>query len=164
MDFLIAPDDPGAPDVRALLGTHLRFAGDTSPPEHVHALDASGLADPAVSLFAARRGKVLLGVGALKELDAFHGEIKSMHTDVGSRRQGVGRAMVEHLLSVAAGRGYRQVSLETGTVEAFAPARSLYTSAGFISCEPFAQYSVNPWSTCLTIELTRPRGGEAEPG
>jgi len=119
----------------------------------VHALDTAGLLDPAVTFFSARRGGVLLGVGALKRLDRSQAELKSMHTVEAARGQGVGRAMVEHLLSVAVDRGYLRVSLETGTMEAFAAARLLYASAGFVPCEPFGEYTVNPYSTCMTISL-----------
>lgn len=119
----------------------------------MHALDVDGLLHPTVTFFGARRGEVLLGVGALKELDEAHGELKSMHTTQSARGQGVGRAMLDHLLAVATARNYRRVSLETGTMEAFSPARSLYTKAGFVPCEPFGDYTSNPYSTCMTIAL-----------
>jgi putative acetyltransferase len=153
MDLVIAADDPRATDVQALLERHLSFARELSPPAHVHALDTAGLLERAVTFFSARRGGLLLGVGALKELDRSHAELKSMHTVEAARGQGVGRAMVEHLLSAATDRGYLRVSLETGTMEAFAAARVLYASVGFVPCEPFAAYTVNPYSTCMTISL-----------
>jgi GNAT superfamily N-acetyltransferase len=148
--LVIAPDDPRAPDVRALLETHLAFSHEVTPPGHVHALGIDGLLDPAVTFFAARRGSALLGVGALKELDASHGELKSMHTAQAARRQGVGRAMVTHLITVATERHYRRVSLETGTMAAFEPARSLYASMGFEPCDPFGEYTENPHSICMS--------------
>jgi uncharacterized protein YqeY len=88
--------------------------------------------------------------------DAEHVELKAMHTSVAARRQGVGRAMVGHLLTVAADRGFRRVSLETGTMDAFAPARALCSQAGFIPCPPFGDYSANPHSTCMTITPDAP--------
>jgi putative acetyltransferase len=151
--LIIAVDDPRAVDVHALIERHLRFAHDESPAEHVHALPPDRLADPAVTFFSARNGGVLLGVGALKELDASHGEVKSMHTWSDARGQGVGRAMLTHLLGVAATRGYQRVSLETGNTDAFLPARRLYASFGFVRCEPFADYTVNAFSVCLTRGL-----------
>jgi putative acetyltransferase len=155
MRLVIAAIDPAADDVRALLDRHVAFAVEVTPPGHVHALDSEGLSDPTVTLFGARRDGVLLGVGALKQLDETHGELKSMHTDVAARGQGVAMAIVDHLLVVAAERNYRQVSLETGTMEAFAPARALYAKAGFVTCEPFADYWSNPNSVCMTIELNQ---------
>jgi putative acetyltransferase len=151
--LVIAVDDPRAADVRALLGRHLAFAHTTSPSEHVHALDVDSLAGPTVTFLSARRDGVLLGVGALKELDARHGEIKSMHTAAEARGAGVGRAVLRRLLDLAADRGYRRVSLETGTMDAFAPARALYESYGFRPCAPFAQYTVNPYSYCMSPDL-----------
>jgi len=153
VDVVIAVDDPRVEDVRALLETHLAFAREVTPPGHVHALDIDGVLDPAVTFFSARRGGVLLGIAALKRLDESHAELKSMHTAAAARGQGVGRAVVDHLLAVAADRNYQRVSLETGTMDAFAPARSLYATAGFTPCEPFGQYTANPNSTCMTIRV-----------
>ena len=153
MRVVVSAEDPRADDVRLLLERHLTFAHEVTPADHVHALDVNRLLDPAVTFFAARRSGELLGVGALKELDPSHAEIKSMHTASAARRQGVARAIVEHLLGVARERGYARVSLETGTDEEFVAARSLYAALGFTPCEPFADYTVNPYSTCMTIEL-----------
>ena len=152
--FTIAPDDPEAADVRRLLGMHLKFAHSTSPPEAVYALDATGLGAPDISFFAARGdGGELLGVGALRQLDATHAEIKSMHTASAARGRGIGRAMLAHLMTVARSRGCTRVSLETGTMEEFAPARTLYASAGFVPCEPFGDYAASLYSVCMTREL-----------
>ncbi|HEU4656621.1 MAG TPA: GNAT family N-acetyltransferase [Capillimicrobium sp.] len=153
---MIAPDDPRAGDVRALLARHLAFAHANSEPRDVHALDVDALTDPSVSFFSARADGELLGVGALKRLDATHAEIKSMHTAEAARGRGIGRAMVEHLLGVARERGFRRVSLETGSGEAFAPARALYASAGFAPCGPFGDYARSEASTYLTLWLDGP--------
>ena len=153
LDVVIAPDDPQADDVRALLERHLRFAYDVTPHEHVHALDVEALLDSAVTFFSARVDGSVVGVGALRELDPTHGELKSMHTVEDARGRGVGRAMVGHLLGVARTRGYRRVSLETGTGDAFVAAQRLYTGAGFTPCPPFGSYTANPHSRCMTIEL-----------
>jgi putative acetyltransferase len=151
--YVIAADDPRAADVRALLEAHLTFARDHSPPEDVHALDVDGLAAANVSFFSLREEGRLLGVGALKVLDAEHAEIKSMHTAAAARGRGVARAMLDHLLHLARTRGCTRVSLETGTMDAFAPARRLYASAGFEVCEPFAGYWNSPYSVCMTLHL-----------
>jgi putative acetyltransferase len=151
--LVIAVDDPRADDVRALLDTHLAFARDVTPPGHVHALPIDGLLEPDVTFFSARRGGQLLAIGALKQLDDAHAELKSMHTLQAARGQGVGRAMVDHLLAEAAARRCRRVSIETGTYDAFAPARAMYEQAGFVPCPPFGGYTPNPFSICMTIEL-----------
>ena len=154
MDTVITEGDPRSPDVRALLERHLAFAHDVTPEGHVHALDVERLVDPSITFFAARQDGTLLGVGALRELDAAHGEIKSMHTVDAARGQGVGRAMVDHLVALARRRGYERVSLETGTYDAFAPARALYAATGFVVCPPFGDYTANPHSVCMTLALT----------
>ena len=153
MDLVIVPDDPRVDDVRALLATHLAFSHEVSPAEHVHALDADGLVDSSVTFFSARQEGVLVGVGALRQLDDERGELKSMHTAAAARGQGIGRAMVGHLLAVARERGYRWVGLETGTGAPFAPAHALYAATGFTTCPPFGAYTDNPDSTCMQIEL-----------
>ena len=95
-----------------------------------------------------------MGVGAIRRLDETHAELKSMHTRAEARGQGVGQAVLAHLLQVAETRGYQRVSLETGTMDAFAAARSLYRKAGFRPCAPFGPYTVNPYSICdLTLTL-----------
>ncbi len=152
-DLVIDVDDPRAGDVRALLERHLGFAYEHSPAEHVHALGVDVLLDGAITFVSARRGGVLLGVGALKQLDEFHGELKSMHTVAEARGQGVGRAMVDHLLGVARSRGYRRVSLETGSMDAFEPARALYAAAGFAVCGPFGDYPLSHHSVFMTLPL-----------
>lgn len=156
MELSLTLEDPRTDDVRALLDRHLAFARDMSPEEHVHAMEAERLTDPLVTLFGVRRDGVLLGVGALKHLDATHAEVKSMHVSEAARGQGLGRVIVDHLLAVARERGYRRVSLETGTMAAFVPAHALYTKAGFVPCPPYADYTDNPYSRCMTLELPGP--------
>lgn len=154
MDLVIAADDPRADDVRALIATHLAFCYAVTPPDNVFALDTDALAGPAqeIGFFSARRDGRLLGIGALKRLDDAHAEIKSMHTAEAARGQGVGEAMVRHLLTVAVERGYRRVSLETGSMEAYAPACALYRKLGFAPCEPFGAYAASPHSAHMTVE------------
>lgn len=150
---VFAVDDPRRPDVRALLERHLALMLSASPPEHSFALDVDGLLDPAITFCSLRADGELLGVGALNRLDAEHAEIKSMHTAAGVRGRGVGRAMLGHLLGLARGGGYRRVSLETGTMAEFAPARSLYASAGFVACGPFAGYQPSEDNCFMTLAL-----------
>ena len=146
-------DDPARPDVFALLKEHLRNMYELSPPESVHALDVSRLQSPDVSFWTVRDGKVLLGCGALKELDPLHGEVKSMRTPASLRRRGAGRALLTHIVQEARARGYRRLSLETGSMEAFAPAQRLYESFGFSYCGPFADYKPDPNSVFMTLAL-----------
>jgi putative acetyltransferase len=149
----ISIDDPRAEDVTALLERHLAYAHAHTAPEEVYALDVGALLDPAVTFFSYRAEGVLLGVAALKRLDAEHAEIKSMHTPEAARGRGIGRALVEYLIGVARARGHRRVSLETGAGPAFAPARALYASAGFRPCPPFGDYEPSPNSACMTLPL-----------
>jgi putative acetyltransferase len=149
----IEVDDPERPDVRALLEEHLRDMRSLSPPESTHALDVAGLKTPSITFWTVRDGGALLGCGALKELDATHGEIKSMRTPEALRRRGAGRAILTHIVAEARRRGYRRLSLETGSMAAFAPAQNLYASFGFELCGPFGSYQLDPNSVFMMLEL-----------
>jgi putative acetyltransferase len=141
-------------DVQALLAEHLAGMHAQSPPESVHALALEGLRRPDVTLLSARDADGrLLGIGALRELDARHGELKSMRTADGARNRGVGAAVLAEILRLARARGYGRVSLETGTPEGFAPGRRLYERHGFTICPPFADYREDPFSCCMTLQL-----------
>jgi putative acetyltransferase len=153
-DLLITTDDPRRPDVLALLGQHLELMRAPTPAEFVFALDVEGLVDPAITFCSARDADgALVGVGALKELDGRHGELKSMHTAAAARGRGVAVAVLDHLLDLARGRGYDRVSLETGSQDAFAAARRLYARSGFAPCGPFSTYADNPSSVFMTLAL-----------
>lgn len=149
----IAVDDPREPDVRSLLERHWQFTRAQTPQEYSFALDVAGLLDPAITVFSFRAGGSLLGIGAIKRLDAHHAEIKSMHTAEAARGRGVGQAMLAHLLAVARTRGFRRVSLETGSGHAFAPARALYQRVGFVPCHPFGGYPPSEHNLFMTLEL-----------
>jgi putative acetyltransferase len=150
---VIGPDDPNAADVRRLLMKHLEFSYANSPAEAVFALDTSGLTKSDVSFFGARMDGRLLGVGALRHIDKRLAEIKSMHTDAADRGRGVGRRMLEHLISIARSTGYDRVNLETGSMDSYAPARAMYASAGFLPTGPFGGYPDSPYSCFMTLPL-----------
>jgi putative acetyltransferase len=146
-------DNLRSPEVIGLLNEHLRSMAQHSPPESVHALDLDGLRRPEVSFWSAWEGAELLGCGAVKQLDATHGEIKSMRTASAHLRKGVAAALLQHILMEAGKRRYRRLSLETGSAPAFAPARSMYARFGFVPCEPFADYVPDPHSVFMTRTL-----------
>lgn len=122
--------------------------------EHAQALDASGLSAESVTFWTAWHDDVLAGFGALKQLDATHGEVKSMRAAPAVRRTGAGRAILDHIIAEARKRGYVRLSLETGTAPLHAPAVALYRSAGFVSCEPFANYEASPHNQFMRLELS----------
>lgn len=148
--MLIRVDDLAGPEIRALLEEHLADMRAISPPESVHALDLDGLRRPEITFWTAWSGNALLGCGALKELSPDHGEVKSMRTARAHRRSGVARAMLAHIVAEARRRGYERLSLETGSMAEFAPARALYERFGFGYCGPFAGYVDDPNSVFMT--------------
>jgi putative acetyltransferase len=149
----IRRDDLSGSAIRALLEEHLRHMYEISPPESVHALDLEGLRKPEITFWTVWLGDQLLGCGALKELDRHHGEIKSMRTASAYRRRGVARAVLRHIIDEANKRGYRRLSLETGSMKAFEPAQRLYESFGFAYCAPFGGYVEDPNSAFMSISL-----------
>jgi putative acetyltransferase len=114
------------------------------------------LRQPDVSFWSAWEGDELLGCGALKQLDGEHGEIKSMRTSSAHLRKGVAARLLQHIIDEAGRRSYRRLSLETGSAQAFAPARRLYARFGFQPCAPFADYVDDPYSVFMTWETPTP--------
>jgi putative acetyltransferase len=151
--MIIRPDDLTHPAIHALLEEHLRHMYEVSPPESVHALDLDKLRHPSISFWSAWEGDLLVGCGALKQLNPQHGEIKSMRTPAAVRRRGAGRAMLAHIIAVARSRSYERLSLETGSQAAFQPAQALYESFGFTRWGPFEGYAEDPYSVFMTLRL-----------
>ncbi|MET0310914.1 MAG: GNAT family N-acetyltransferase [Burkholderiaceae bacterium] len=154
----IETDDLSRPEIHALLEEHVRNMYEVSPPESVHALDLARLRVPAITFWTAWEGPVLMGCGALKDLGGGHGEIKSMRTPEALRGRGAGRAILAHIIDEAKSRGYERLSLETGSQDAFVPARKLYASFGFEACGPFGDYTLDPASVFMTLLLRTGRG------
>ncbi|MBV9926164.1 MAG: GNAT family N-acetyltransferase [Acidobacteria bacterium] len=149
----IKVDDLSGREVHELLREHLGDMHLHSPPESVHALDLEALRRPEITFWTAWEGGELLGCGALKELDAAHAEIKSMRTAAAHLRKGVAARLLRHIMEEAARRGYTRLSLETGSAEAFWPARRLYERFGFEYCGPFEGYREDPYSVFMTRGL-----------
>jgi putative acetyltransferase len=152
MDIKI--DDLTCGGVVRLLEDHLVDMYATSPPENVHALKIDELKDPAITFFSAWQKGTLLGCVAIKRLDETHGEIKSMRTAAEARNRGVASALLEHLLNYCRSHQYQKLSLETGSMDFFEPARSLYEKYGFEYCGPFSHYKLDPHSQFMTLDLT----------
>ena len=152
----IEPESPTTPDIAALLAEHLADMRETSPPESIHALDVDQLAAPGLVFVSARDDKKrLMGIGALARVDDELGELKSMRTAQEFRGKGVAAAVTSALVQMARFRGYKRLSLETGTHAYFRPAHRLYERLGFEQCEPFGDYVKDPHSRFYTIELRR---------
>ena len=156
--FTIRLDDLSDPRIAEFMNEHLADMRATSPPESVHALDLDRLRQPDIRFFSlwlgeGTSGEQLVGTGAIKRLSAEHGELKSMRTRASVRRQGLGRRLLQHLLTEARSMGLKRLSLETGTEPFFAPASALYEAHGFVDCAPFADYRLDPHSRYMTLAL-----------
>lgn len=153
--WLISISNLSEAEVIAFLDEHLRQMRAVTPLESKHALSLEELRAPDVTFFVAREDGVLVGCGALKCLDASHGELKSMRSAPSSRRQGVATYLLRHLIAQSELRGLTQLSLETGAGEFFAPARALYAKFGFEVCDPFGHYAPDLNSVFMTRRLRR---------
>ncbi|WOJ94504.1 GNAT family N-acetyltransferase [Congregibacter variabilis] len=147
-------DDLSDPRIEAFLEEHLEDMRSVSPPESKHALDLAGLKSPQVSFWSMWDEQVLVACGALKYLDDAHAEVKSMRVSTARRGQGLASQLLSHMLEEAVSRGYQRVSLETGSMEFFEPARVLYKSFGFRYCAPFANYTEDPHSVFMSLDLS----------
>lgn len=147
------------PRLAAFLQAHLDDIAPTAPPESRHALDLAGLRQPRVRMWVGvgqdeGDGEQVVATVALAAMTHDHEELKSMRTDPRVRGRGIARAMLDHALADARSRGVGRISLETGSMEFFAPARRRYARAGFVPCEPFGDYRADPHSTFMTLALT----------
>lgn len=151
MDIRI--DDLSSPATQSLLRLHLDGMHSTSPPGHVFALDLSGLKAPGVKVWSAWNGDDICGIGALKQLDASSGEIKSMRTHPDYLRRGVASMLLERIIEEARARGLQRLSLETGSGPAFEPALALYRRRGFVNGTAFSDYEPSSFSQFLHLAL-----------
>ena len=150
MEIVITTEESLTDELAQVLQSHWLFCTSSTPIEHVYALDASKLFTPDITVFGARTDGELVGVGAMRKLDVDHAELKSMHTLANSRGMGVGKAIVSQIEEYARSSGIKRISLETGTSEAFKPARELYKSLGYKSCKAFGDYVLSEDNMCMT--------------
>ena len=145
--------DLDSPDVLELLDLHFAAMRAASPPEACHVLPSDGLCDPAVTFWSAREDGALVGIGALKQIEPDHGEVKSMRTVPDHLGRGIGGRILAHIVGEARSRGYTRLSLETGSTPEFAGALRLYERDGFVPCGPFGGYPESPFTRFFTRAL-----------
>ena len=153
MSPTIALESPLGSDLDLLMQRHtLEMHADT-PPESIHMMDASQLANPGIWFFVMREEGEPIGMGAFKRIDGAHAEIKSMHILSEVRGRGLSRRMLEHLVDAARAEGFVRLSLETGVQPTFVAARALYSNAGFTECPSFEGYTDDLNSVFMTRSL-----------
>jgi putative acetyltransferase len=153
VEFRIVEDDLSGADIQALLLLHAEGMLASSPRDACHFLDLDGLKHPSVTFWSIWDAGSLAGCGAMRQIDDAHGEVKSMRTAPEHLGRGVGRRMLEHIVSTARARSYQRLSLETGTGDSFAAAVRLYESSGFVRCGAFGDYQDNDFSQFFTLQL-----------
>jgi putative acetyltransferase len=151
--MLLSVDDLTSPEIAAFLGEYIDDMRAVSPPESKHALDLDGLRKPEITFWTIWSDGRFAGCCALKQLGMTHGEVKSMRVARDQRGKGIGSALVVHIIAEARARRYERLSLETGAVAFFEPARRLYRRHGFDECGPFASYKPDPNSVFMTLKI-----------
>ncbi len=137
-------------NIISLLEEHHKDMLRHSPIESIHALDLTALQAPKITFWSLWIDNELAGIGALKEINAEHGEIKSMRTSTNFLRKGIAKKLLIHIIEQANLRSYKRLSLETGTKDVFLPAQQLYRQFGFSECAPFDNYKEDPYSMFMT--------------
>ena len=147
-------DDLSGVEIADFLREHIEEMKAVSPPESKHALDLEGLRKPEITFWTVWDGDCIIGCGAMKELSSEHAEIKSMRTNIAYRGKGDASMLLQHILKEATLRGYHRLSLETGSMPFFEPARNLYTKYGFKYCAFFSIYKEDPNSVFMVKDLS----------
>ena len=154
MDVVIGRESPLAKDLAPLFERHTADMHADTPPESIHMLPREDLAVPGIDFLVLRDGQgTAVAMGAIKRIDATHGELKSMHVLAERRGEGLSREMLSALVAQARGRGFQRLSLETGVQPSFQAARALYAGWGFTECGPFEGYGPDPNSLFMTLAL-----------
>jgi ribosomal protein S18 acetylase RimI-like enzyme len=124
--------------VRRLVLAHAAERAATPGIEHMRA-DAARLPGPYIpprgDIWVAQLGEDIVGCIALRPLPGAVGEVKRMYVDPAFRGRGVGRALLERLITSARERGYREIRL--GTLHEMLEAQALYRSLGFTPIERY---------------------------
>ena len=149
----IKVDDLSDPRIEEFLNEHIDDMKSVSPPESKHALDLEGLRESSVTFWSVWEDDALVGCGAIKELDESHAEIKSMRVSSHYRGRGYAAKLLRHILGEAALKGYSRLSLETGSMSFFGPARKLYERFGFQYCAPFSNYEEDANSVFMSLNI-----------
>ena len=140
-------------EVNNLLKKHFIELRSVSPAGSTHVLDLEGLKDPTIKFWSLWENEELIGCGALKFLDKYHGEFKSIRVADKFKGKKMGEKIISHLIAEARKIGIKKLSIETGSGEFFSPARKLFKKFGFKPCKPFAHYTEDPNSCYYTKNI-----------
>ena len=155
MNLEIKIDDLQGQQIAIFLQEHIEEMRSVSPPESKHALDLDGLRKNEITFWSAWLDSSLVGCAAVKELSKTQVELKSMRVSASKRGKGIAEKILKHIISICEVRGYTTISLETGSMQHFIPARKLYAKHGFITCEPFSDYKEDPNSVFMSLNLSK---------
>jgi putative acetyltransferase len=155
MSLDIIVDDLLGPEIAKCLQEHVEEMRSVSPPESKHALDLDGLRVKEITFWSAWLDSTLVGCGAIKELSRTQAELKSMRVSAENRGKGIAEQILKHIIAECTSRCYKTLSLETGSMNHFIPARKLYAKYGFVPCEPFSDYKDDPNSIFMSLNLSK---------
>ena len=151
MAVSIAIETPLQDDVAKLVEELNAFAFERTPAEYCHHLTPEDMANDQVALFIARDDGEAIGCGALRRHEGETAEVKRMFVRPGARQGGVGRMILDAILTLAEKEGFQEIALETGNN--FDGAIALYERAGFSACEPVLGYPDSPFTSFYRKQL-----------
>jgi ribosomal protein S18 acetylase RimI-like enzyme len=123
------------------------------PPESIHQEDPQRLLDNDTYFIGAYLERKLLGIGAVKNVDASpaYGEIKNLFVDPRQRGRGASRLIMNALEQSLIDSNITLCRLETGSGQA--ESIGLYQSLGYQQCPPYGNYKPDPLSVFMEKEL-----------
>jgi putative acetyltransferase len=139
-------------DVDALIQLSRDYHSGLYPPESIHQEDPQALLAKNICFIGAYIDADLLGIGAIKRVDATprYGEIKNLFVDPKHRGQGASRVIMSALEQHLADNKIMLCYLETGLSQP--ESIGLYKSLGYQECSAYGDYK--PDSLSLFMEKT----------
>jgi hypothetical protein len=144
-------EEPSSPDAARLIEALDTDLAQTYPPEVIFGLHEEDHDESHMVFLVARRGGRAIGCGALRTLDVAMGEVKRMYVVPDERGSGVSRILLAAIETIAMGKRFRTLRLETGKLSP-APL-ALYRSSGYREIPPYGEYAGNDYSLCFEKKL-----------
>jgi len=149
----IRPIENISDDVNTLIQLSRRYMAELYPPESIHQEDPQQLLAADTYFIGAYLERKLVGIGAVKNVDASpaYGEIKYLFVDPRQRGQGASRLIMNALEQSLIDSNIMFCRLETGSGQA--ESIGLYQSLGYQQCPPYGDYKADPLSVFMEKEL-----------
>jgi putative acetyltransferase len=148
----IRQESPLQEDVRGLIAELNAVLLELTPPEFCSHLTVEQMADPATTVWIARRDGEAVGCGALRRIGSGAGEVKRMYVQPALQGAGIAGRIVAEIEAMARAEGLERLVLETG--DRHPAAWRVYERAGFTRCGPFGDYPDSSYSVFYEKSLS----------